>query len=568
KPVVREGWLWIDSGDPGEFFEVRAPDLRIRNLGTRFGVKVAAGEPTEVHLIQGMLEVTRDLQTDTPMELGAEERAWAIPPDGEATSLPLARDPFRGISGLLDADASYSTTILSQSPSNYWRINDAAANTLANEVPDGVSGGRHPQVAIREGGLSPTMGFHGFAADNRAALLPGTRGQGAVSLGVTPVHQGELFRYDFMGGKGNLHGAVVSTPLGRTKWVASPVFNRDGSITPGPGSATLAFSPVDGVVYTLDGSVTVKGITGSDSWIGLGFAHGQSGGLKSAARFISGHIVEGRAWMLARGENSRFPNMAHTLGNGDPAGWTGALANANGGDLDLRIILDTTAGADNWTASWYAKRPKDTHYVQVRERSRLPNELISSVGFAVVREDVTGRIASFSLRADQVPRQSVPLYQASGPASVARGEGAVSFWLRRDREKGRRELLWTAGENPADDSVQLRLEADGCVGFFMENGRYDVLISAEEGIADGRWHHLVTSWDKSSVDLYLDGRRVASDREFRAIQHGILRELRFGHGPAGSETAPFAGWIDEIAVWDRALTAPEVERQYHSARGR
>ena len=38
---------------PMREFEVRTPELRIRNLGTRFGVRVPTGEPAEVHLITG-----------------------------------------------------------------------------------------------------------------------------------------------------------------------------------------------------------------------------------------------------------------------------------------------------------------------------------------------------------------------------------------------------------------------------------------------------------------------------------------------------------------------------------
>lgn len=69
------------------------------------------------------------------------------------------------------------------------------------------------------------------------------------------------------------------------------------------------------------------------------------------------------------------------------------------------------------------------------------------------------------------------------------------------------------------------------------------------------------------VDLYVDGRREAQDSEFRGMQQGVLPELRFGSGPAGSGTAPFSGWMDEIALWDRALTSTEVKHQFRSAQG-
>ena len=76
------------------------------------------------------------------------------------------------------------------------------------------------------------------------------------------------------------------------------------------------------------------------------------------------------------------------------------------------------------------------------------NESISSVGFAVAGGEVTGTIAGFSLRADQVPRETAALHLADGPGRVARKEGAVSFWMRREEEGGRREVLWAAGEDP------------------------------------------------------------------------------------------------------------------------
>ena len=93
-----------------------------------------------------------------------------------------------------------------------------------------------------------------------------------------------------------------------------------------------------------------------------------------------------------------------------------------------------------------------------------------------------------------------------------------------------------------------------------------MLITSEETIVDGRWHHLTASWSPNTVDLYLDGRRVAWERESRDLLQGTLPELRVGGGPQGKGPASFTGDIDEFAVWDRALTPIEVGQQYRSAR--
>jgi hypothetical protein len=114
--------------------------------------------------------------------------------------------------------------------------------------------------------------------------------------------------------------------------------------------------------------------------------------------------------------------------------------------------------------------------------------------------------------------------------------------------------------------VNVRLEADGRIGFFIENGRYDVLVTSEEALTDDRWHHLTATWSPNSADLYLDGRLIAWERESRDLLQGLLPELQVGRGVYDNGSAAFSGDIDEFAVWDRALKHAEVEQQYRSGK--
>ena len=158
------------------------------------------------------------------------------------------------------------------------------------------------------------------------------------------------------------------------------------------------------------------------------------------------------------------------------------------------------------------------------------------------------------------------IVRAEGPAPLIKSEGTVSCWVRREAGGGKKTELWSAGQDSADNFIHLRLEADGRVGFFIENGRYDVWITSEEPIADGRWHHLAASWSPNSADLYLDGRRVAWERESRELLQGTLPDLRVGGVPQDKSHASFKGEIDEVAAWDRALTEIEIAQQHRSAK--
>jgi hypothetical protein len=343
--------------------------------------------------------------------------------------------------------------------------------------------------------------------------------------------------------------------------VAAPAFKSDGSLKNLTGSATLAFTPVDGVIYTLDASMTTT--TGpSEDWIGLGFGRGQT---TQPARFNSGGIA-GRVWMLHRAADTTKPVNRAWLST-TTSDWVWPSGSPLGGSMDMRIILDTTGRAGSWTATWYAKRPADEVYMMVRDTEPLINESITSVGFSMIAEDLSASIQSFQLRADQKKSTRSDLYLAKGPAQVARKEGALSCWIRREPGEKASELLWAAGEGSRNHSVHAHLTKDGRAGFFMENGRYDVLIASEEPINDGKWHHLVASWSPSEVDLYVDGKLAARDTEFRDMLQGVLPELYFGGNSLDSVFAPFTGLVDEIALWDRALTPEEVRHQFRSAQG-
>jgi hypothetical protein len=203
-----------------------------------------------------------------------------------------------------------------------------------------------------------------------------------------------IFREDFNGSSDDLDGSAPDIRPGTEAWVASPVFNQDGSVDPSAGSATLEFTPVDGNVYQLD--ISLREVSGDQNWFALGFGAGQSNVISAGNRFINNLLI-GKAWMLFRGNtdgNQTFLGTA-TSGTQNVAPWTEFTAET--GDVDMRIELDTRGGSGSWTATWFAKKPADPDYTEVREQQVLADETIDSVGIALANTGVDGRIESFSL---------------------------------------------------------------------------------------------------------------------------------------------------------------------------
>jgi len=253
-----------------------------------------------------------------------------------------------------------------------------------------------------------------------------------------PVHATTvIYEQSFTPGSGTaaLNGTSLTT--GASNWVAAAAFEADGDFNePTAGSsATLSFAPSDGFVYTLDASIrnltaTVNVGAPENDWVALGFAKGQSSATSNSDRFINNNVI-GKAWMLFRGADTTgtLDNFTHlgsaTSGNNSgavpstSAAWTDAtLATTYGGGIDMRVVLDTTGGTGNWTATWFAKLPASGTFTEVRGATALANEDINSVGVAISNPGFDGDLTYFSLTS--IPEPTAALLGGLGALLLLR----------------------------------------------------------------------------------------------------------------------------------------------------
>jgi len=172
------------------------------------------------------------------------------------------------------------------------------------------------------------------------------------------------------------------------------------------------------------------------------------------------------------------------------------------------------------------------------------------------------------------------VYRLDSNGGVSRQEGAVSLWFRRQENRQLAEALWFAGDGAArgldsHDQMNIYLSKEGAVGFFVKQGRHDISLSSETVASDGKWHHVVATWSRETVSLFLDGQKVDSDNRMNTESKPDFVGRYVRVGKVGSTTGPdiknnihsYKGWIDEVALWRRTLTPTEVRRQYRVALG-
>jgi Concanavalin A-like lectin/glucanases superfamily len=97
--------------------------------------------------------------------------------------------------------------------------------------------------------------------------------------------------------------------------------------------------------------------------------------------------------------------------------------------------------------------------------------------------------------------------------------------------------------------------------FYISDGKtYVESPDAGTSIWDDKWHHIAGTYDGNMVKLYVDGTIVPNSKPTTLpIAYRLPTNNKFYIGSYGTNcVAKFRGDIDEVRVWNRALTNAEI----------
>ena len=130
------------------------------------------------------------------------------------------------------------------------------------------------------------------------------------------------------------------------------------------------------------------------------------------------------------------------------------------------------------------------------------------------------------------------------PAIIQKSTGM----LQSDNDLG--FSLGYSGSGGTSAYIRARV-GDGTSGAYTNGG---------PNLIDGKWHHLVYSWDGSTLKLYVDGVFKASNTNNAVGSISNTSSFLIGKDAINAYFAK--GSIDEVHVYGQALSSAEIQQRY------
>ena len=149
-------------------------------------------------------------------------------------------------------------------------------------------------------------------------------------------------------------------------------------------------------------------------------------------------------------------------------------------------------------------------------------------------------------------------------------EITIEIWLKKRGTDGARNMVVVSkGGNGLYSPYTISIDKGNSIYFLQQakpNRAWDTFLYSQRVIADDRWHHIVVTNDLITAKIYIDGvlddsedfspAKILNDNDVSLTIGAAINPLYKTIGQY------FEGAIDEIAIYNRALTPKEIESHY------
>ncbi len=525
-------------------------------------------------------KVIRDGKTATPVyTVTADSEYWNLPslgftdtglvPGSTHTYQLVATDPDGNsasgtatsvtVSSDTSAPSAYATDVSADGAQHFWRLGETSGTTgydytgyqdLTENAGVGHSGPGSGAIAGDNNGSSTFDGSSsGFAVDPTPLTGPNTFTEEAW-FKTTSTSGGKIVSFGDQptGNSSNYDRHIYMSPDGHV-WFG--VYNN-GSYTVNTNTAYN-----DGAWHHVVGTMSSSGVVLYVDGKKIGSNTGTS-----VAQPYTGY------WRI--GGDSAWNGNPYFQGSIDdvaiyPTALTLAQVQKHYSDAGGSLPVGSTAPADKYGKTVWSDTP--TAYYRM-----------ASAG--TTETDVSGSTNDATYYGGETKGVSSPVTGTGGTAVTFDGnEGSVmvsgpvsnpttyseELWFNTTTTNGGKLIGFGNSSNGSRSSSYDRhvyMETSGQLTFGVYTGAL-VTTTSPNSYNDGKWHYLVATQGADGMKLWVDDQLVGTNPETTAQNYNGY--WRVGGDTTWNGTSYFAGTIDEVALYDKALSAAQIQAHWNAA---
>ncbi|WP_342372829.1 PKD domain-containing protein [Propioniciclava soli] len=463
-----------------------------------------------------------------------------------------------------DIATPYTDAVTGSAPVSYWPLNDDLATVAfdwANGQDQTVSNAtrRVPGQQLNATSFATTFAGNStsFSATGNAVTAPQvftieawfntTSTSGGKVVGYGSAKSGNSGSYDrqvYLNGQGTVSFGVYP---GAAKVVSSAPGYNDGQ-----WHHVVASLGADGQTLWIDGRLigrdsTVTSAQAYDGYWRVGGDNLSGWPNLGTTTYLAGSIADVAVYdrVLTMDEVD-----AHRIASGRTSAIPPRPSDAYGGLVyDLQPTLYWRLGESAGPTANDAGRNWST----------------GTYGGNIVRYGVPGGLASVTDTAVELTGSSsrvIGAQKLTAPAAFA-----VETWIKTTSSTGGRIVgFGTSGTATLSTQCDRHLYMDnrGIVSFGVTSGGVRKIINSKSALNDGAWHHLVGQLSPDGMQYYVDGMLQGTDATQTADSY--LGFWRVGGDNTWAGDRYFDGFVDEVAVYQASLSAPQIWEHYDLGR--
>ncbi|MCO4754740.1 MAG: hypothetical protein KC478_09660, partial [Bacteriovoracaceae bacterium] len=265
-----------------------------------------------------------------------------------------------------------------------------------------------------------------------------------------------------------------------------------------------------------------------------------------------------KSWITELPFMKELPGSAGSESSADYASLVGSTGSTSDNDL-----MDGLVGLWHMNeSSWNGTAD------EVKDESQYGNHGQSADSASTTTIGQFSRAGDFENNYVKIDHHSSLDFTASGDKLT------ISTWLRTKDSSVSKTILGKGRTNIADAEFQLRLQSSGTIQYYFYDGSsYRLSYTTSTVPNDGKFHHVAAVFEMgndSSLKMYIDGydaQPSALSGVANAITTGSGGQLWIGNNNQAN-TEDFIGQIDEVAIWNRALSDEEILQLYQRGANR